>query len=85
MRHAGKQAAHPPFTPVNSSMISAVGYDAASKTMHVRFPNGSHYAYEGVSPEQHAALVGAKSIGKHFGQNVRGQFKHRMIKSEFGK
>lgn len=73
---------HPPFTPVKSSMISSVGYDSATRTLHVKFPNGGHYVYEGVTPEQHADLVGAGSIGKHFAQNVRGRFKHRMLPTE---
>ena len=73
---------HPPFTPVKSSMISSVGYDAGARTLHVKFPNGGHYLYEDVTPEQHAALVGADSIGKHFAQNVRGKFKHRMLPTE---
>lgn len=65
--------------PVKSSMISHVGYDAASKTLHVQFPGGSTYEYRGVEPEQHTALMDAKSIGKHFASHVRGKFDHRML------
>lgn len=79
MKHGSKQATHPPFVKVDSSMISAVAYDPVAQRLHVRFPNGSHYAYDEVTAQQHADLVGAKSIGKHFGQHIRGKFKHSML------
>ncbi len=84
MKHATK-AAHPPLMPVKSSMVSAVGYDPATSSLHVTFPKGGHYIYEGVTPEQHAALVGAESVGKHFAANVRSKFKHRMLNAEAGR
>jgi hypothetical protein len=68
--------------PVKSSMISKVGYDEASQSLHVEFPNGRAYVYEGVSPEQHSAFMGAESVGKHFASAIRGQFQHRMLEPE---
>lgn len=85
MKHAEAKAAHPPFQPVQSSMISGVAYDPLGQRLHVRFPNGSHYAYDDVTADQHAALVGAESVGKHFGQHIRGKFKHRMVSEGKGK
>lgn len=66
--------------PVTSSQIHAVGYDPASQTLAIQFKSkngpGSVYHYADVPPEQHAALVGAESIGKHFGQNIKGRYQH---------
>jgi hypothetical protein len=61
------------LTPVESSQITAIGYDAQANTLAVRFSRGSGaiYHYPDISPEQHAAFIGAKSIGSHFGQHIK--------------
>lgn len=62
-----------PMTPVTSSQVEAVGYDAERRTLSVIFTRGpGHvYHYPDVSPEVHAAFVGAESIGKFFGQHIK--------------
>lgn len=60
--------------PVLSSNIKAIGYDAASKSLDVEFSSGSVYRYSGVSPEVHASLICAPSIGSHFARQIRNQF-----------
>jgi hypothetical protein len=60
------------ITPVKSSSIAGIGYDPKGQTMAVQFKSGSTYHYSGVSAQAHQALVGAKSIGKHFGAAFRG-------------
>lgn len=67
----------PEMVPVQSSNIESVGYDQAGRTMHVKFKGSGTYVFEDVSPEAHASLVGADSIGRHFHANVKGKFKHR--------
>ncbi|HEY1806029.1 MAG TPA: KTSC domain-containing protein [Terracidiphilus sp.] len=62
----------------NSSNIQAVGYDPQAKEMHVQFSSGT-YVHEGVSPEQHAALMAAPSKGKHYHAHIKGKFKHRKL------
>lgn len=57
--------------PVSSSTIAAIGYDAESKTLAVEFHSGKVYHYQGVEPEKHQALLGAESIGRHFGQFIK--------------
>lgn len=61
------------LSPVKSNQIKAVGYDAATKTLAVTFTRGAGaiYHYPGVTPEAHAAFIGAESIGKHFGQHIQ--------------
>ena len=62
------------LTPVKSSNIAAVGFDPATSTLGVQFSSGATYHYAGVSAEDHAALMGADSIGSHFAKNIRGKF-----------
>lgn len=64
------------ITPVKSSNIEAIGHDPVSQTLHVKFKNGSHYTYEGVSAEKHNALDKAESVGKHLNAHIIGKHKH---------
>lgn len=63
------------MTPVKSSSIEAIGHDPARARLTVKFKSGESYRYEGVSVEQHAKLLTAKSIGQHFHGNILGKFK----------
>lgn len=56
--------------PVKSSLIKSVGHDPVTNTLEVEFPNGV-YRYPNVTAEEHASFIGAKSIGKHFGQFIK--------------
>ena len=69
----------PTMKPVKSKLIEAIGYDPDASEMHVHFVSGGKYVYENVSPLQHSALVGATSVGAHFGQSIRGRFSHRKV------
>ncbi len=64
-------------TPVTSSSIDSVGYDEATRTMHVQFASGATYEYPGIDPEDHRALIEAKSIGSHFAKNIRPNYTGR--------
>ena len=59
--------------PVESSFITAIGHDAKRSVLHVEMKNGDVYEYPDVSAEAHKNLVGAESIGEHFGKNIRGK------------
>jgi KTSC domain len=59
------------YQTVQSSNITHIGYDAESGVMGVRFSSGKEYHYHGIRPEQHAALVGAPSVGSHFAQHIK--------------
>jgi hypothetical protein len=60
--------------PVQSSNISAVGYDDLNQVMHVQFSNGNKYVYFDVPKSDHEAFIGADSIGTHFAKNVRAKY-----------
>jgi hypothetical protein len=61
-------------TEVRSTTIQHVGYDSDTKQLTVRFAHGGEYAYEGVSQEEHDALLAAPSVGKHFHANIRPKY-----------
>lgn len=63
--------------PVNSNMIKSIGYERGM--LHVEFPKGSIYAYAGVTPDQHAAFLGAISIGKHFLLHIKPHFAGKKL------
>lgn len=59
------------MNPVVSSNIVSIGHDPDTSELHVEFSNGSKYIYHGISADQHAALVGAKSIGSHLHNQIK--------------
>ena len=59
------------MTPVVSSNIAAIGYDLVCTELVVQFKNGKTFYYLEVSPEEHASLMAAESVGKHFNQFIK--------------
>lgn len=60
--------------PVESSTISAVGYDRANLTMRIRFGSGDTYEYYHVEPETVTDLIFADSVGSYFAKHVRPKY-----------
>ena len=63
-------------TPVESSMINAVGYDEQARQLEVEFRNGQVYRFSNVPADIHSQMMSAPSVGKYFGTNVRGKFSY---------
>lgn len=66
---------------VESSQISGIGYDAASRTLAIQFPGrgpaeGTTYHYFDVPAEVYEAFISAESIGKYFGAHIKGKFSY---------
>lgn len=61
-------------TPVTSTNIRAVGYDADNQTLEVEFNNGSVYQYAGVPQDAHDGLMNADSKGKYLNANIKGRY-----------
>lgn len=59
---------------VQSSMISKIGHDPETSTLEIHMKTGDRYRYSGVDADSHAALMSADSIGKHYNQNIKGQY-----------
>jgi hypothetical protein len=67
------------MNPVKSSQIAEIGFEPATKTLAIRFNNGRKlYHYHDVPQETFDALKASESVGKYFGANIRGKFKHSL-------
>ena len=58
-------------TPVSSSNLESVGYDAATSTLEVAFLNGSVYQYFGVPASIYHGLMNAASHGSFLDAYVK--------------
>ena len=62
-----------PLQRVESSALHSIGYDADTKTLHVRFHSGgATYEYADISQAQYDALMAAESKGGHFRRHILG-------------
>lgn len=69
--------------PIESSMISHVGYDEGEQLLRVKFKRGdATYEYSDVTVQAHDALIKAPSIGKHFHQFIRGTFESKKLSQD---
>lgn len=63
--------------PVESSNIKALGFqrtDTGKGDLHVQFKSGDTYRYSGVTDEEMADLIQAKSIGSHHAKFIKGKY-----------
>jgi hypothetical protein len=61
-------------TTVESTTLSAVGYDNARNLLQLEFRSRAIYQYFGVPPAMHAGLLYAPSKGGYFNRVIRGRF-----------
>ena len=67
--------------PIESSMIQALGYDPATRTLAVQFTahtivaGGDLWHYADVPEAAYELLRGADSVGQAFGRHIRGRYK----------
>jgi hypothetical protein len=59
------------YTEVQSSAITAIGYDEKTRQMEVIFLSGATVMHEDVSKERHGLFVRADSIGKAYASMFR--------------
>ncbi|VTT96581.1 Uncharacterized protein OS=Pseudomonas syringae pv. morsprunorum str. M302280 GN=PSYMP_07178 PE=4 SV=1: KTSC [Gemmataceae bacterium] len=64
----------PDLTPVESSLVAAVGYDAPAGTLTVALVGGRSYAYRGVPPGVLEAFLAAGSKGVFFNREVKPKY-----------
>lgn len=65
-------------TPVVSSNINSIGYDASSSILEVEFKSGI-YQYFGVPEYIYDELMSADSQGVYLNANVKGTFHYEQI------
>jgi hypothetical protein len=59
---------------VESSALSAIGYDPTSKVLAVRFKAGGVHHFRDVPAEVASGLQRAESVGKYYSTHIRGKF-----------
>jgi len=67
-------------TPVASSNIASVGYNAENKILEIEFHHGAIYQYFDVPKEEYETLMNASSYGSYFYHNIRDDYAYEKIK-----
>jgi hypothetical protein len=76
------------LSPVTSSQIAAVGYDATTRELVIRFHSSGRkqeavYSYDGVPFELAKGLIVAESPGSYFHRHIRqGRYPYRRHEGE---
>ena len=66
-------------SPVASSAIESVGYDAEENVLEIEFRHGGVYEYFDVPEDVYQDLLTAGSRGRYFHENVRGNYEYRRL------
>lgn len=61
----------PVLTPVESSQIESIGYDAATRILYVKFKRGGLYRYLEVPVEVYDRFMAAPSKGIYLGTIIK--------------
>jgi len=70
----------PEMQPIESSSVAAIGYDAATSELHVRFrDSGVTYVYYGVEPSVFQAFLAADSKGRFVNTRLRRRYFARKV------
>jgi KTSC domain-containing protein len=66
------------MSPVSGGNIKSIGYDPATKQLHIEFAGGT-YVFDDVPGPLHEGLMKSSSKGSFFHGNVKGRFPHRKV------
>ena len=66
-------------TPVSSSNLASVGYEAKSLTLEIEFGSGAVYQYFDVSESEWQGLMQASSHGTYFNAHVRNNYRYAKL------
>ncbi|MFJ8516142.1 KTSC domain-containing protein [Lysinibacillus xylanilyticus] len=66
------------MVPVSSSNLEAVGYDASSQTLRIRFHSGT-YDYFGVPSHIHQGLMSASSKGSYHATYIKNSYPYSQV------
>lgn len=69
---------------ISSGRLRAIGYDAGSRRLRVRFDDGSTLEYSGVGQEIWRRLSSAASPWSVFRDNIEEEFSGRPVSTEVG-
>jgi hypothetical protein len=66
-------------TPVSSSSIASVGYEAQARVLEVEFVHGDVYRYQGVPASVVRAFLSAPSLGAYLNANIRDVYRFTRV------
>ncbi len=66
-------------TPVSSSNLASVGYDASLATLEIAFNEGGVYEYLRVPEAVYRGLMAASSKGRYFDSMIKNAYSYRKI------
>jgi len=66
-------------TPVASSNVASVGYDASTLTLEVEFHSGSVYQYFDVPEAVFQELVSSQSVGTYLNQHIKNSYRYVQL------
>ncbi len=67
------------MTPVSSTNLASVGYDATSRTLRIEFINRGVYEYHDVPEAEYQGLMNASSKGSYHHQNIKDRYSYSKI------
>jgi len=72
-------------TPVESSMLTLVGYDAEQKILELEFNSGKVYHYYDVPLKIYRDMLKAESKGSYFRDQIDGMYRYNPAKNNKSK
>lgn len=66
-------------TPVSSSNISAIGYDADNQVLEIEFISGAVYSYSDVPCGEYEGFMNADSKGKYLHANIKNRYSFTKV------
>jgi hypothetical protein len=69
----------PEMVYVDSVSIEAIGYDADSQELFVRFVSGETYRYDGVPSTVAEAFLAAPSKGSYFNREIKPAYQYAKV------
>lgn len=67
-------------TPVRSSNIRSLGYDARTRILEVEFHSGGVYQYFSVPEAVYQSFMRATSKGSYFHDNIKDRYPDRQVR-----
>ena len=66
-------------TPVTSSHLRSIGYDAATQILEVEFISGEVYQYQDVPGGEYRNLLDASSHGQYFNEHIKDTYQAQRV------
>lgn len=64
---------------VESTNITAIGYDEKMNQLHVQFNSGAEYVYNEVPPAVYQEFLDAESKGRYLNERIKGRYEYARV------